>query len=365
MKVTGIISVLNRASRAIATGIAAIGITAGASSVSAADIEVLETDSYPLIVIMGEIVSGDAEKFRKIATSVDASGVILASPGGSLVEALEIGRIIQISGYITGVPEDTVCASACALIWLAGDERRAQEGALIGFHASYREERGRNIEDGAANALVGRYLTQLNLSARAVYFVSSASPDDMQWLDTDNPGKEGISYQVMARSEENEPAPRRSAAIDTRTQATSRESNAIKSYGKWDIVLDGFTGIRTKSVQGEQYLGLQCAQGFACRFLLVSGHSCDAGDMYVLDYMVRGYEPRQTMATCAIGENMFILDDTAQFHTSIIGETFVKFAMENTSDEIMDFDFPLIGYGTALEAFENAGYMQDWMGNTP
>lgn len=129
-----------------------------AHSALAANIEVDDLDNgTSVITIIGDIESGDSAKFRNIAASLDKAIVVLESDGGATLEAIEIGEAIRLKGFSTLVLNDTVCASACGLIWLAGTPRTLSATAKIGFHASYTGETGRRMESGVGNALVGRY----------------------------------------------------------------------------------------------------------------------------------------------------------------------------------------------------------------
>jgi hypothetical protein len=71
--------------------------------------------------------------------------ICLNSPGGSYTEALEVANIVHQAGYGTVVERDSVCESACALIFLAGafttegeakvSDRHIHATAKLGFHA--------------------------------------------------------------------------------------------------------------------------------------------------------------------------------------------------------------------------------------
>lgn len=122
--------------------------------------------------------------------------VALSSFGGALVPALEIGRMIRLRGYTTVVLGGDVCVSSCALIWVAGEQRILAEDALVGFHASYIDTSGTKVESGVANALVGHFLSQLNLSQRAVIFATSASPEEVAWLTSADRHVSPISFEV-------------------------------------------------------------------------------------------------------------------------------------------------------------------------
>jgi hypothetical protein len=157
-----------------------------------------------LIIIQGEIVAGDEKKFAGLALQSNEALVLLDSPGGALGPALEIGRTIQIKGFSTYIPAQTECTSACALVWLAGDSRLASTSAKIGFHAGYRNNNGQAEEMGAANAVIGRYLTLLNLPQKAVLFATSAPPQGFLWLTSDNADAAGIPYKIFDLDDDSE-----------------------------------------------------------------------------------------------------------------------------------------------------------------
>jgi hypothetical protein len=116
------------------------------------------------LLIAGPIVSGDAAKFKRTIAAETPSIVVFDSPGGALVEGLEIGEMISARKMDTLVPEKTMCASACALAWLGGGKRFLDPTARIGFHAAYIRSGEYVRETGVGNALVGAYLANLGLS---------------------------------------------------------------------------------------------------------------------------------------------------------------------------------------------------------
>lgn len=164
-------------------------------------------DTTEVIFIDGDIASGDVERFRQISLRYPKAFVVLNSDGGLLHPAIEMGKIIKIMGYTTLVDVDGVCASACALIWLAGDRRIQFTGGGIGFHAAYVSESGRPIQSGAANALVGNYLTLLGASAKTVVFATAAPPDRLLWLSAANKEMAGIDFEIITPAKRQAPAP--------------------------------------------------------------------------------------------------------------------------------------------------------------
>ena len=152
-----------------------------------------------IIQIVGPIEQDDDARFREVAASSRDAVVILNSEGGRILPALEIGLEAKERNFATAVPTDGLCASACALIWLAGIPRYAAETASIGFHAAYLVEGGKMKEVGSANALVGAYLNEIGLSQNAIVFVTSAPPEGMEWLTPEKGGVVGIAFDVLAQ----------------------------------------------------------------------------------------------------------------------------------------------------------------------
>jgi hypothetical protein len=153
-------------------------------------------DGTPLIFIVGDLEFDDTTKFQRVSANRQNVVVVLSSFGGSTVSAIEIGKLIRVRGYATYVPNDTICTSSCALIWLAGTPRFLESKSKIGFHASYTRNGKVVQESGVGNALVGRYLTLLNLSERAVIFVTSAPPDKISWIHPEVARYAGIEFSV-------------------------------------------------------------------------------------------------------------------------------------------------------------------------
>jgi hypothetical protein len=161
----------------------------------AADITHEKIKGAGLIAIEGDISSGDLEKFRQISVKYTKAVVALDSNGGALLPAIGIGKIIKIAGFATVVPEGATCASSCALIWLAGEARYLSPEGRVGFHASYRNNDGKLEESGVANALIGNYLTKLNLPEKAIIFATTAPPDKIMWLNAANKITAGIDFE--------------------------------------------------------------------------------------------------------------------------------------------------------------------------
>jgi hypothetical protein len=104
------------------------------------------------LTLTGTIDVGAIERFK---AEVDAHGeyvktVVLDSPGGSLEDALAIGKLVRQKGYATEVPAGQLCASSCPLIFAGGTARVATAASAIGVHQFYMT--GRDATKLATNA---------------------------------------------------------------------------------------------------------------------------------------------------------------------------------------------------------------------
>ena len=146
---------------------------------NAANITVEQQNQGMAISIVGEIKTGDYEKFKAMAAKLPAkSFVALDSDGGFIIEALQIGEMVRAKKFRTVAGE--VCASARALIWVAGAERGAFDESHIGFHSAYNATT-KQIS-GSANAIIGAYLSRLGYGYPAIHYMTKVGPESMEWL---------------------------------------------------------------------------------------------------------------------------------------------------------------------------------------
>jgi len=88
------------------------------------------------LMATGTITPGISEAF---AAEVSRRGdyiktVVLNSPGGSVADALAMGRLIRDKNFATEVEPGKYCASSCPLVFAGGVERRVGDRAVIGVH---------------------------------------------------------------------------------------------------------------------------------------------------------------------------------------------------------------------------------------
>ena len=88
------------------------------------------------LMAIGTIMPGSADAF---AAEVAKRGsyvktIVLHSPGGSVQDALKMGRLIREKKFATEVEAGRYCASSCPLVFSGGVERRAGDKVAIGVH---------------------------------------------------------------------------------------------------------------------------------------------------------------------------------------------------------------------------------------
>ncbi|MDE5455382.1 hypothetical protein GWE18_21575 [Bradyrhizobium sp. CSA112] len=88
------------------------------------------------LMATGTIMPGISEAF---AAEVVKRGdyiktVVLNSPGGSVADALAMGRLIRERNFATEIEPGKYCASSCPLVFAGGVERRVGDKAIIGVH---------------------------------------------------------------------------------------------------------------------------------------------------------------------------------------------------------------------------------------
>ncbi len=224
--------------------LAAISITLISAMANAAEITDLQLDDGThAILITGNIEEGDNKKFGNIAATLPDAIVALDSNGGNLLDAIEIGKSIRVKGFQTVVLSNSNCNSSCGLIWLAGSQRFLSERARIGLHASYTLRDGQTSESGVGNAIVGRYLTLLNLPEKFIIFATLASPQSANWITNDNASNYGLEVRRLSdEADDNDKSTNGNTEIGSSSvlakEILKSETTLWKQSSGWTIFID-------------------------------------------------------------------------------------------------------------------------------
>jgi hypothetical protein len=239
---------LLRLSRQIAgrSWVAAVMVLAEISSARAADISVhnARAGTPAVVSIAGEIDPDDGDRFSSLVTGLPSAIVGLASPGGNMLASLQIGEIIRKRRFATIVPDQMMCASGCALIWIAGVKRYVANTAKIGFHSAY--DPVARAQSGLGNQMISAYLAKLGLSYEAILYMTSASPTDMRWLHSDDARRLGIAADELGDIDTSTPPPVHAA--DARVKAEA-EKFVVQFFNLWSV----FSGSDLSAALARQY----------------------------------------------------------------------------------------------------------------
>lgn len=126
----------------------------------------------------GTITPGISEAFAaEVARRGDyVKTVVLNSPGGSVSDALAMGRLIRERNFATEIEPGKYCASSCPLVFAGGVERRVGEKAIIGVHQV--------AAVGSANGLPPRDEMNVaqNISAKCQRYLSDMGVNLQVWV---------------------------------------------------------------------------------------------------------------------------------------------------------------------------------------
>jgi hypothetical protein len=149
------------------------------------------------IFVRGEILPGDAQTFAQVTRELPpATAVFLSGPGGDGPTAIAIGKMVRARGFWTVVDRRAGCASACAIIWLAGVHVLAQRNSYIGFH---RASDMNGAECLNCDLHVANYLHELGYNDAQIAYTMRASPAGtppatMEW----HARYLGIHFQIVS-----------------------------------------------------------------------------------------------------------------------------------------------------------------------
>ena len=146
-----------------------------------------------VIRIAGQIAPGDAGRF---ATWLDQNRppqtlVSLDSSGGSVGDALAIGRAIRAAGYDTEVANGAICLSACPYILAGGAKRHVAPTGVVGVHQHDFGENTilpafmavRDVQRGQAGVM--DYLTEMGVDLRLMSYALRTPPEEINVLTPD------------------------------------------------------------------------------------------------------------------------------------------------------------------------------------
>ena len=146
----------------------------------------------PVLLLQGRIVPGDAARLRAALAGVSprVAGLVLNSPGGSVLEAQDMAKLIRDSGAAVLVPANAVCASACFMLFAAARNKLVEPGAMVGVHSASVAGGNETMDTLGVTTLMAR--------SAAAYGVPAAITGRMV---TTRPGPDGVAHSDRARAD--------------------------------------------------------------------------------------------------------------------------------------------------------------------
>jgi hypothetical protein len=144
------------------------------------------------LMAIGGIEPGTSKRF---ADEIEKRGsyvktIVLHSPGGTVQDALAMGRLIRERKFATEVEASAYCASSCPLVFAGGHERRAGERAAIGVHQVFAAANGPGSPliggDGMASAQ--------RVSAECQRYLRDMGVDQQVWVHAMETPKDELFY---------------------------------------------------------------------------------------------------------------------------------------------------------------------------
>lgn len=142
------------------------------------------------VLLEGEIAGGDAPRILKQIQELPEAPAraIFNSPGGSVRDALELGRALRLAGMDTEMRAGDICYSACPYLLAAGVTRSIPDTAFVGVHQHYFGESTilpafvavEDIQRGQGEVM--RYLDQMGIDPLVMQHALVTPPNEIYVL---------------------------------------------------------------------------------------------------------------------------------------------------------------------------------------
>ena len=158
----------------------------------------LPGDQHWLIYLDGPVDAGATSRVVSLILTehITHAVVYLNSPGGSLVTAMQLGRVLREHAFDTRVGTRTTdaaratagtCHSACPFILAGGVQRSMETGSAIGLHRA--ENRVPVRDEGAFQHVVATqvvdYLAEMGVRAEVANIMAATAHDQIRDLTLD------------------------------------------------------------------------------------------------------------------------------------------------------------------------------------
>lgn len=144
-------------------------------------------DGKVIVSLSGEIAEGDVDAFRAELRKVNdsgklVSGVRLNSVGGSLLEGVKLAEAVKFAKIASNVASNATCASACFLVFAAGDTKYVNYTARVGVHGASDRSGNETQSSNAATVSMAKVAKELGVPPAIIGRMVVTPPSEMVWL---------------------------------------------------------------------------------------------------------------------------------------------------------------------------------------
>ncbi|MBY5705710.1 hypothetical protein HFO38_23840 [Rhizobium leguminosarum] len=168
-----------------------------------------DTGSRFIVVIGSFDHEDDLSKFEDLVAREHPTAVGFNSPGGNVMKALELGRLIRSAGLSTLHVRQSECASACSLAFMGGVHRFAEPGSIGVHKSSFSDSEGVSVADAVSEiqrltAEIIGYMTEMGVDPGLLQLAFSYNSDDIRYLS----GSEMSRYKLTTSATPDAPPAR-------------------------------------------------------------------------------------------------------------------------------------------------------------
>lgn len=250
--------------RAWIATVAALFITSHTANAATITSLAPNKENKVIINLVGEIALGDRDALATEIKNTNAlgrivSGVRLNSPGGSLAEGMSLAQLVRTARISTSVPATARCASACFLVFAAGEAKYVNYSAEVGVHGASLRGGGESAE---GTVLMARYVKELGVPEAIIGKMVITPASEMVWLSVDDLKSMG-STMVGKPDQLARPGPPRNLQPEEQTRALESNSRAatpaaLDKDTSWKLLVDKAGDLSAASNNGRIRAGRSC-----------------------------------------------------------------------------------------------------------
>jgi hypothetical protein len=204
-----------------------------------------------VITLSGPIVPGDSDTFIREVRQATAAGksvenVQLNSGGGRLAEGVKMAATIKEARISTIVGQGAICASACFLIFAAGDPKFVGDGARVGVHKASDKDGRETVPSGVAPESMAHFARELGVPSSIISRMVSTPSKQIVWLDPQDLRAMGVSL----------------AGVPAQTRRVATEGLSVQqastSLSAWNEFIDNAAKLSADQNGGAPALSRHC-----------------------------------------------------------------------------------------------------------